>query len=229
MNSRRTSYLEMLIRVREFIKTHGIDFVSGSHASQQFNIINEVISELTEQNSQMASSGNRVKQDTSSKRDSRTNLSKILNRIRLSSDAIANTNPGFDEKFALPKNIKDQELLALGMAALSNAEPIQEEFFKREMEQDFIQKLRDAIDAYRQSLDSQAAGKNLRVKATAGAEPLLDKAAMAMKEMNAIMNNRYAEDNAILAEWDSARHPKQPATKKKPPAKKPTPEQPPVA
>lgn len=232
MNSRTLNYLDMLIRVRAFIINHNIQFSPDSHASKQFDIINDVINALTEQTKQVATTSKSVKQTTSNKDVHRADLQKMLGKIRISVKAIDNTNPGFAAKFTKSNKKGDRPLLADAMSTVSVVESMLPEFYKRDMAQDFIPRLKETISAFEQSLNSGAAAKNSRVNTTAEAEPLIAKAKIAMDEMNAIINYRYENDSAMLKEWESASRPKQAAKKKsttkKPDPKKPDPQQPPA-
>ncbi len=79
----------------------------------------------------------------------------------------------------------------------------------------FINDLETDITNFAQAITEQGNSLTNRVGATANIDSAIDKGLKAVKRLNAVIVNKYADNPAKLAEWTSAAHVEK-APKKKP-------------
>jgi len=71
---------------------------------------------------------------------------------------MANEVPSLEEKFRVPRNNNDQELLNAARAFLADATPLKTQFIAHEMPADFLDDLQADIDAMQAAINSQSSG-----------------------------------------------------------------------
>jgi len=126
--------------------------------------------------------------------------------------------PGLDDKFRIPRNNNDQQLLNAARAFAADAEPLAAQFIEHEMPADFLNKLNAHIAALETAISNQASGVGAHVSAGAGLDDAMDRADEVMRKLDAIMRNKYANNPGVLAEWLSASHTERAPRRKKPDA-----------
>jgi hypothetical protein len=114
--------------------------------------------------------------------------------------------PGVEEKFRLPSKRDGQTWLATATGFATEAEPIADEFVRRAMPPDFIDDLKARILAFKQAMDGQAQKSAEQVAATAALAEAAEQGLAAVRELDAIVRNIYAGNEAELAAWESASH-----------------------
>jgi hypothetical protein len=198
--------LEMFIRVREFGAAHAAQFPPTSFAGQQFAILDSAIGALEEQTGAQSSGRSRVRESTSSKAAARDELMRDLEAISRTARAMALTVPGLDDKFRVPHNQGNQNVLAAARAAATDALPLKAEFIKRGMPDDFIDDLEADIALLEQAISHKAQGKESHVAATAAIDLEIERGMKAVREIDPVVRNKFASDPSILAAWSSATH-----------------------
>jgi hypothetical protein len=74
------------------------------------------------------------------------------------------------------------------------------------MPADFFDRFTVEINSFEQKLDGQTAGKGGRVAANASLDAALRRGEAALERLDTAVRNKYHEDPARLAAWESARH-----------------------
>lgn len=216
----------MFVDVQGFGVARKSDFAVDSRAAELFRILDEIINQLIESDKKQFSGAATSKQGTTSKRTLRTQLYNNLKMISRTAKAIDITKPGIADKFRLPRNGSMQDLMGAGRAFAENAEQMAVEFTSREAPADFIQILKDNLRAIEQANSDGQYGKRTKVAATANLSAIVERGIDTVKELDAIIRNKYRDDAGVLAEWISASHVKQSPVSD--PTKKKPPQQPPV-
>lgn len=149
----------------------------------------------------------------------RENLSEIMFQIARTARMMEYQYPGISEKFHIPRNRTDQDMLATAKAWDKQlSENSNEDHFKAYgMEDDFRTLLSDAADAFENSFGATTTGVDQRVAATALIGESIRRGMIALRILDAVMRNIYATQPGKLAAWLSASH------VERPPKKKPTP------
>jgi hypothetical protein len=128
---------------------------------------------------------------------------------------MADEVPGLDDKFRLPRNNNDQQLLAAGRAAAIDAAPFSAQFIAHEMPADFLEDLAADIGDLEAAMSDQSGGIGNRVAAAAAIDDAIDRGIEVVRKLDAIVKNKYANNPATLAEWTSASHTERAPKKKK--------------
>lgn len=202
--------LEMFIRVREFGQTHAAQFPTTSFAGEQFATLNDVINALETHTSAQASGKGAVKESSSSMAAARDELMRDLEALSRTARAMAMTTPGLADKFRVPHSQSNQTVLAVARAQFGDAQPLKAEFIKRGMPSDFLEDLQADIEEVEQSIVRKAQGSESRTAATAGIDEEIDRGMKAVRELDPIMRNTFADDPATLAAWLGASHVERP-------------------
>ena len=122
--------------------------------------------------------------------------------------AIAETQPGFADKYRLPDNPNQTALLTTADAVVQElAQPgIPAKFLAYEMPADFVQDLKDDLAAIRSADDDMESDDQSGVASTAAVGRLIRAGMAEVTQLDAIMRNKYARTPDKLRAWQSASH-----------------------
>lgn len=202
--------LEMFIRVREFGAAHAAQFPPTDFAGEQLDILNNVISALETQTSAQSSGMGTVRESVSSKAVARDELMRDLEAISHTARAMTQPTPGFNDKFRLPHNRSDQDVLAAARAAATDALPLKAEFIRRGMPADFLEDLQADINEMEEAITRKAQGAGSQVAATAAIDAQIERGMDAVRQLDPVMRNTFVTNPAALAAWVSASHVERP-------------------
>ena len=205
MNELFRRHLEKLARVRVYGATHKSSFPAGSRGAQLFASLESVITELQTLSGNQASRTALAREITTSKSLARESLTEELEAISLTAKAMAVTKPGLDDKFPMPRNPADQVLLASARGFAKDAALLKAEFIDFDMPADFLEDLDAAIGAFEAALSDRHTTRHSRVETTAAMDSVLDRGIAIVKQLDAVMTNKFRDDDALLLGWSSAR------------------------
>lgn len=197
---------EMFLRVREFIQSRAAQFPPTTLAGELFTRLNAVIDEMDAHTRAQSSSQSATLESSTSKAAARDELRRDLEAISRTARAMALTTPGLEDKFRYPRSISDQELLATARAFAADAVPLQAEFLRRGLPDDFLADLNNDIEEFEGVINLKIQKREAQVAATAAIDSTLDSGLNVVRELDAIMRNQLANDSASLAAWMSASH-----------------------
>jgi hypothetical protein len=201
-NRKRQSYL----RARDFGAAHANDFAPNSVGKQQLTTLATIITEIDGHAASEVTGVGQEREGTTTRREAREALREALEAIRRTARVMAADIPGLDDKFRIPRNNNDQQLLSAARAFAADAEPLAAQFIAHEMPADFLANLNADIAALETAISNQASGVGAHVSAGAGLDDAMDRADEVMRRLDAIMRNKYANNPGVLAEWLSASH-----------------------
>jgi hypothetical protein len=147
-----------------------------------------------------------ARQSTTTKAVARANLLEDLEAITRTARAMALDTPGLEDKFRLPRGVGDTALLNLARAYLSDAQPLKPEFLKYAMPEDFLEDLQSDINALEAASSTRNSTTANRLSATAGIDESLAKGLKAVRQLKAVVKNKYRNNPAKLAVWASVSH-----------------------
>lgn len=206
MTDRENRRYQMFARVRDFCREHMADFDPTSLAVQLFTALSAIITALASHAESQASSRGAAKQGTTSREQARQALRDDLEAINRTARAMADDVPGLDDKFRLPAHGNDQNLLHSARAFLADAEPFKVQFIAHELPADFLEDLRADITALEAAISEQESGVGQRLVAGVSIDETIDNGAAIVRKLDAIMQNKYFNNRAVLAEWTRASH-----------------------
>lgn len=209
---------EMFLKVRDFFAAHAADFPAGSIAATIFAPLLPIIEQLAQIAGEQISTRGTYSQVIEIKGDARDILFVMLQNISDLATTLAYEINGLEEKFRLPRNRRDQNLIAAGRAFAADAPPFEDEFIGYGLKPTFIADLTTATDDFEQSLaPANVAGADKTGK-TAAAAPLVEAGMIIVRRLTPIVRQKYRNDAANLAAWEFARHVERTMPKPKTPA-----------
>lgn len=206
MNHHESRRYDMLRRVRDFGIAHAADFPANSLGSTLFAAIGATVAEIEQLASTQTSSAGSARQGTESKDLARDSLLEEMEAIALTARAMALSNPGLENQFRIPRNASDQDVLNAARAFLSDATPLAAEFIRHEMAADFLDDFREAIASIEQSITARNHHREGRVSSTAALGVVIARGMTQVKQVNAVVHNKYRNDPVVLAAWTSSSH-----------------------
>jgi hypothetical protein len=226
MNHHESRRYDMLRRVRDFGAAHAADFPATSLGSTLFTAIGATVAEAEQVASTRTSKVGASRQGTESKDLARDSLLEEMEALTLTARAMALDNPGLENQFRIPRNASDQDVLTTARAFLADATPLAAEFTRHEMPADFLDNLRDAIADLEQLITERNHHREGQVSGTAALGLVIDRGMKQVKQVNAVVHNKYRNDPATLAAWTSASHVEQRRRKAASPDPPPPPSEP---
>lgn len=206
MKDRARHRHEMFLRVREFCASRAAEFPATTLAGELVARLNGVIDEMDTHTAAQSSGRSASMQTTVSKAAARDELRRALEAISRTARALAISIPGLEDKFRAPRSISDQALLAMARAFAADALPLKAEFTRRGMPDDFLEDLASDIEVFEQAINQKIQKREEHVAATAAIDSAIERGVNTVRELDAIMRNKFADDPASLAAWLSASH-----------------------
>ena len=206
MEDTQTRRHEMFVRVKGFGADHSGDFAANGLGAQLFSQLNGVVTQLDTHTANEVSGRGAAREGTSTRAAARQALRDDLEAINRTARALGEDDPGFEDKFRLPRIGNDQKLLAAARAFLADATPLQAEFINHEMPADFLTDLASDIADLEAAISQQAGGVGDHVAAGAAIDDTIDTGMVVVRKLDALVQNKYANNPGTLAEWTSASH-----------------------
>jgi hypothetical protein len=204
MNNLETRRYNMLLRVRDFGAAQATAFPAATFGGQLFASVNSAIAGLATHAAAQTSGA--ARQSTTSKAVARANLLDDIEAISRTAKAMALDTPGLEDKFRLPRSTSDTALLNLARAYTTDAQPLKTEFLKYALPDDFLEDLQADISAFEAAATVKNATATSRVSATVSLDEELAKGLKAVRQLQAVVKNKFRNDAAKLAAWASASH-----------------------
>ena len=144
---------------------------------------------------------------TDARKAARDTLTAILEAMHQTSLAVAIDVPQADMFFRLPGfPRRDGEIIEAGKKFATHAGPLKAAFVDHHMPEDFIEKLKEAIENLQQAIDKQRLAINDRTRASAQIADTVAQALTDLQRVESIVKNTLRNDSAALTAWETARH-----------------------
>jgi hypothetical protein len=128
--------------------------------------------------------------------------------------AMESDYPGISNTFRMPKSNGDEALINSARAFVGAARLKKDEFIVFELPETFIEDLTEAIAKFEEAAGTKNLNTGKRVSATAALRDALERGMRLKRELDPIVRNKYRNNPAKLAAWESASHVERPAKKK---------------
>jgi hypothetical protein len=189
-----------------YFVNNAADFPSGSPGDAAAVINRAVIEEMNELDGQQVSGGSSAAQFFGNKEEDLDAVWLTLKRMNRAANIFGDEVQGIEDKFRLPRNRSQANILAAGRAYHADSVNLVEQFKGCGLEANFRATLLAQIAKVEQD-DAQAeSGVDKRGGATAG---LIDAARRGMqnsRKMDSIVRIKYENNPQKLAEWEIASH-----------------------
>ncbi len=162
---------------------------------------------------------------TTGKSVQRDGLLAVLRGFNKSAGAIATADatPEIMDNFRMPHGTNDTVIAARARAFADAAGPLKAKFLALEHPADFIEALRQRVADFENADSDQNTGLQDQVGATASIDDLIDQGLVILKQLDAIMHNKYAGNPEKLAAWLTASNIQRPSANGKQPVPPPVP------
>jgi hypothetical protein len=205
MDDQAIRTLDMLKRGRVFGDAHLSSFSPVSLARQLFLDIGHTITEIEGHAAAESAAGGSKRQSTAGKAVAREALRELMEAIRRTARAMALTMPGLEDKFRIPRGNNDQILLNTARAFAQEALALKDEFIRHEMPPDFIERLNAAIANMEAAIGVQTTAKGASKSAGVSIDEAIGRGLEAVRRLDPIVRNKFADQPTVIAEWDGAR------------------------
>ncbi len=206
MNDKESRNYQRFVRVQGFGQAHASDFGPTSLGTQTFASVGAIIIEIDGLAAGEVSAHGGARQGTEARAQARIELREDLEAINRTARAMANDVPGINEMFRMPRGNNDRDLINAARAFLADATPLKAQFIAHELPADFLEDLQADIEAMEAAFRDQASGVGNHVAASAALDDAFGRGNEAVRRLDAIVRNKYANNPAVLAEWTSASH-----------------------
>jgi len=206
MNAKESRAYQKFVRVRDFGAAHAADFGPNTLGAQTFAILAGIITQIDGLGAAEASAHGGARQGTETRAHARVALREDLEAIARTARVMATEIPGLENKFRVPRNTNDTDLINAARAFKADAQPLSAEFIAHELPSDFLADLQGDIEAMDDAISNQATGVGNHVAASAALDDAFGRGLEVARKLNAIVRNKYANNPAVLAEWTSANH-----------------------
>ncbi len=196
----------MFVRVRDFGTERAASFPANSLGGEQFTEVKAICEILNEMAASQSSGVGSAQQATASRTNAREALRETLHAITRTARAMALDTPGLENKFRLPRSGSDQALLSTARAFIADAAPLKAEFVRHELPAAFIEEMGAEIAELERAIGGQNTGRGTHIIATASIDSTVERGMAAVTKLDAIVRNKFRDDPATLAAWESARH-----------------------
>jgi hypothetical protein len=206
MNDRQRRRQERAERVRDLAATLNAEFTDGSKGAQSVARLDELVERVTALDASHATNAREAHAGTTGKTEARGSLRKLLSRISETASVIATDDPSLKDKFRIPAgNPNSRSLLSTARSIQTEVAPHKARFVEYGLAADFLDKLGEKIDTFEQSANRQHTGVSARSGDRAAISAALDAVDEEIARFDAIIHNKFADDPARLAAWETAR------------------------
>jgi len=197
---------ETFVRVDGFGETYSASFPEGSRGRDLFAEMKGTITELGGHAEAQASQRSAAAQGTAARDAARKALRKSVEAISNTARAMSFSSPGLDKRFSLPRGNNDRALLTTARSFLADAAPLKAEFLRNELPADFLERLAAQIQSFEQNIAVQNRSRGARVTATSAIKNAVVRGLAVLRQLDAVVRNKFAANPATLAAWESASH-----------------------
>ncbi len=205
MNDFEIRKCEMFVNVRDFVETHPKIFTQDELTGKWRATFLESLQEVKEQAAIQVSGRSAFREASTAKAAEAETLREILDRLRLTAVALAQEDPGLEDKFRLPASRTNQALLNAARAFSRDAAPLVRSFIDHKMPADFIQTLESQIKAFEAAISNRTASRRTHVVAKVGLSKAIETATEALQHLDAVVVNSSHEDTLFMAGWNNVR------------------------
>ncbi|MFL6227791.1 MAG: hypothetical protein ACJ741_03320 [Pyrinomonadaceae bacterium] len=195
---------ETRARVRDFGATHAAAFPATTRGGELFAQLAATVAELDGHAEAQVAHRSAAAQGTTGKAAARDALRRDLEAISDTARALSVTTPGLRELFRLPRGNNDQALLSTARAFHTAAAPLKADFIRLELPADFLENLEADINGFGRASVGQISSRQARVAATNAIGTAIERGLAVLRQLDAVVRNKFRDDPATLAAWESA-------------------------
>lgn len=204
MNGKEIRISQLGTRMQDFGAVKGADFPAGSLGMQKFAALNEVVSAIDRHGSRQALTSGFAQTSTGVKKELRALVRSWMKAIRDTAVSLESEHPGISKSFRMPPANGDEMLINSARAFVEAAMPLKSQFVSREMPATFLDDLTEAIARFEEAVSSYNRHCGEHSAETVLLRNNLSQIMKLRRELDPIVRNKYRDDPATLAMWESA-------------------------
>jgi hypothetical protein len=206
MNDKQRRQFERGSRIDSFMESGTADFPSGSKGGEVHALLKTELANLATLDVAKATSMNTRQQGSAGRRDVRERLRAQIAAVCDTADIISLDHPEVKGRFPRTRTDRsDQTLIAVARSFATAATPLKALFIEYNLSADFIERMNADADSLEQHISRQTEGMGARVTTNASIEETLGRADELIDRLDIIVRNKYRNEPAKLAAWESAR------------------------
>lgn len=206
MNDKQRRIIERAARSSAFGAANAADFPANSKGAELFASLNAELSKFDTLQVAKATSISTRRQGSAGRRDVRESLRAQVAAVSDTAKVIATEHPELRGMFQYARaDHSDRTLIATARSFAEAAAPFKSLFVQYELPQTFIDSLNADADALEQQMALQNEGSGGRVTTNASIEQGLGRVEECVDKLDVIVRNKYRDDPAKTAAWESAR------------------------
>ncbi|MDT7605445.1 MAG: hypothetical protein QOF61_3442 [Acidobacteriota bacterium] len=167
-------------------------------------LLGTVVNELDDHAEAQVMHRSAAVQGTTGKTAVREDLREQLEAINRTARAMSLDTPGLEDRFRLPRGNNDQALISTARAFHASAEPLKADFVKNELPATFLDDLQATITRFEGALAGRNTSREARVAATSAISSAIERGIGLVRQLDAIVRNKFRDDAATIAAWESA-------------------------
>jgi hypothetical protein len=205
MNVKAVQRYEMLARVNAFGEAHADQFPSGTMGHRMFAMVGTSVRDVARHAASAFSPRGQARGASTSKGAARKALRKQLEAIGRTARALALDDPGFDQKFRLPRGNGDVRLLTAGRSFAQLARDRVADFVAHGLPSTFLDELASGTERFERARRDRTARRAARIGANASLKASLKTGFLAVRRLDAVVPNVLGADPQTIAAWQRAR------------------------
>ena len=193
---------EMLVRVKKFGETYIQLFPASSLGGKTFAAVAAAVAALSDQAVSKMSTDRGGLTTRNAARDA---LRDQLGAVARTARQVANMTEGLDDKFQLPHQPNDHDLVTAGRLFARDAAAFQDAFIAHALPPTFVADLSHAVDTFAQAIDLRDGERERNTEAKASIEAALAKGFAAVCRLDVIIANTLKDDPVTMQVWKADR------------------------
>jgi len=207
MNDRLRRYYERGQRCDKVLNLRRGDFPANSKTASLADIVEEELLALATLDVERASNVGKSKQGTAGRQDTREDLQEMVDSVAETAEAASLDHPELKGVFEIPRgDSTDRTLIATARSFAEKGVAHAAVLVEYSLPTTFVTDLGATADKLESFISLQNEGVGARVNTNAAAKEHLRILNEALERLNVIFHNKYRDNPAVLAEWDSAYH-----------------------
>lgn len=206
LNDKQRRIIERGARVSAFGTANAADFPANGRGGELFSKLSAELANLDTLEVVKATSVSTRQQGSAGRRDLRESLRAQVAAVSDTARVIATEHAELKGKFQYSRTDRgDRSLIAVAHSFAEAAPPFKTLFVAYELPADFIERMNADASALEQQMVLQTQGVGARVTTNASIDQGLERIDDYVDKLDVIVHNKYREDPAKLAAWESAR------------------------
>lgn len=205
-DDRFKAFLGFLTRIDRFGRTYANYIVRTSFAGQQFAIVRASVEEIERLRRKRRPIGVTTRPQILSRAILKEMLMREMDAMDMTAYVIAIDGQIPEDKFRAPSTSDDENILLAARVFAEDAIPFREEFLRYLMRETFIDELRAVADEFEEAIASRRQDTGARPCVEAIIDDAMERGLLAARELDAMMLNRFCDDNLGRTEWIMTTH-----------------------